>query len=77
MTARDVAHVTLLSDPWNASHPHPVSIFLPLVPTKDAMFPGAGSLGRGLAVQDTAVYIAPNISHTLPGHTGEAAGMHC
>ena len=76
MRARNAALVTLLSNPWKASPPlHPVngSIFLPLVPTKDAMFPGAGSLDRGLPVQDTAV--VANISHTLPGHTGEAAAV--
>ena len=83
MRARNAAQVTLLSNPWNASPPlHPVSIFLPLVngsillplvPTKDAMFPGAGSLDRGLAVQHTAV--VANISHTLPGHTGKAAAV--
>ena len=65
------AQVTFLNDPWNASHPHPVSIFLPLVPTKDAVFPGAGSLDRGLGVQHTAV--VANISHILPSHTGEAS----
>ena len=73
MRARNAALVTLLSNPWNASHPpHPVngSILLPLVPTKDVMFPGAGSLDRGLPVQDTVV--VANISHTLPG---EAAAV--
>ena len=74
MTARNAAQVTLLSNSWNVSHPpHPVNIFLPLVPTKDAMFPGAGSLDQGVAVQDTAVYEVANITHTLPGRTGEAS----
>ena len=75
ITARNAAHVTLLSNPSPPppSPPHPVngSFLPPLVPTKDAMFPGADNLGQGLAVQDIAV--AANIRHTLPSHPGEAA----
>ena len=70
MTAKNASQVTLPSDPWNASPLQPVngSTPPPLVPTKDAVFPGAGSLDRGLAVQDTTV--VTNISHILPSHTG-------
>ena len=76
MTARNAAQVALLSNPSPPPPPHPVngSFLPPLVPTKDAMFPGADNLGQGLAVQDIGV--AANIRHTLPSHPGETATVY-
>ena len=77
ITARNAAQVTLLSNPYPPPPPlHPVngSFLPPLVPTKDALFPGADNLGQGIAVQD--IPVAANISHTLPSHPGEAATVY-
>ena len=76
ITARNAAQVTLLSNPSPPLPSHPVngSFLPPLVPRKDAMFPGADNLGQGLVVQDISV--AANIRHTLPSPSGEAATLY-